>query len=644
MRKFIVFPLLSALLASPVLAQETVTPNENLVVEGVPPIPKSLVEEIGLYTESRAASFMSWHPQKREMLISTRFGEVPQIHQVAMPMGARTQLTFFPEKVSSAQWAPGKADGFIFSKDIGGNEFFQFYWKDGKSGKVSLLTDGKSRNTGGVFSRKGNKFAYESTRRTGKDTDVYWMDPAHPKEEKLVFQAEGGGWSVSDISPDETGLLLHNYISANQSEIWWLEVATGVKKRLSPESSEKVIYTSAQFTPDGKSILFTTDKDYEFPRLVRMDLASGKLDGLTPDTKWGVVGHALSGDGKTLAYVTNEAGVEKLHLLDLAKRTSLPVPKLPVGTIGGLSFHSNGVDLALTLSSAQSSSDVYSLDVRSGKLTRWTESETGGLDAGGFSPPTPIQWKSFDGREIYGFLYQPPTKFSGPRPVIINIHGGPESQFQPGFMGRTNYLLNELGVAVIFPNVRGSSGFGKTYLAADNWEKREDSVKDIGTLLDWIATQPNLDKSRVMVMGGSYGGYMTLASMTHFNERLRGGIDVVGISNFVTFLEKTEGYRRDLRRVEYGDERDPKMREFLQQISPTNNVNKITKPMFIIQGKNDPRVPLAEAEQMVAALRKGNGTCWYLMAKDEGHGFAKKKNSDFQFYAMVRFIQEVLLK
>jgi dipeptidyl aminopeptidase/acylaminoacyl peptidase len=645
MRKTILFPLLATLFAGvPALAQESVTPNENLVVEGVPPIPKSLVEEIGLYTESRAASFMSWHPKKREMLISTRFGEVPQIHQVAMPMGARTQLTFYPEKVASATWRPGRGDGFIFSKDIGGNEFFQLYWKDAGSGKVSLLTDGKSRNTGGVFSRKGSKFAYESTRRTGKDTDIYWMDPGNPKDEKLIFQAEGGGWSVSDISPQETGVLLHNYISANQSEIWWLEVATGAKKRLSPESQDKVIYTAAQYTPDGKSILFTSDKDHEFPRLVKMDLAKGTWDILTPDTKWGVAGFSLSEDGKTLAYVTNEAGVEKLHLLDMATRKSLPVPKLPAGTLDGLSFHSNGVDLAFTLSSAQSSSDVYSLDVRNGKLTRWTESETGGLDARQFSAAQPISWKGFDGRDIYGFLYQPPAKFSGPRPVIINIHGGPESQFQPGFMGRTNYLLNELGVAMVFPNVRGSSGFGKTYLAADNWEKREDSVKDIGSLLDWIANQPNLDKNRVMVMGGSYGGYMTLASMTHFNDRLRGGIDVVGISNFVTFLEKTEGYRRDLRRVEYGDERIPEMRELLLRISPTNNVNKITKPMFIIQGKNDPRVPLAEAEQMVAALRQKGGTCWYLMAKDEGHGFAKKKNSDFQFYAMVRFIQEVLLK
>lgn len=626
-------------------AQDVVVPNENLVVEGVPPISKTLVEEIGQYTESRGAAFLSWHPRLREMLIQTRFGDVPQIHRVKMPGGARTQLTFYPERVSSASWRPARGDGFIFSKDIGGNEFFQIYWKDAQSGKVSLLTDGKSRNTGGVWSRNGGKLAYESTKRTTRDTDIYWMSPGQPNSEKMLLAVEGGGWSVSDIAPDEKGVLLHNYMSANESQIWWLNPATGEKKQLSPPSPDvKVSYSPAVFTPDGGTILFTSDKDNEFSRLFKMDLAGGKLEVISPKLNWDVSSFTLSEDGKTLAYVVNEAGSERLSLCEFPSMKPVKLAAMPEGTVGGLAFHSNNRDLAFTLSSAQSSSDAYSVDVKSGKLTRWTESETGGLDPKEFSRPESIRWKSFDGREIYGFLYRPPARFTGPRPVILNIHGGPESQFQPGYLGRNNYLLNELGVAIIFPNVRGSAGFGKTYLAADNWEKREDSVKDIGSLLDWIGTQPGLDPQRVMVMGGSYGGYMTLACMTHFNDRLRGGLDVVGISNFVTFLEKTEGYRRDLRRVEYGDERIPKMREFLLAISPTNNVHKITKPMFIVQGKNDPRVPLNEAEQMVAALRQKGGTCWYLMAKDEGHGFGKKKNADFQFYATVRFIQEVLLK
>jgi dipeptidyl aminopeptidase/acylaminoacyl peptidase len=287
---------------------------------------------------------------------------------------------------------------------------------------------------------------------------------------------------------------------------------------------------------------------------------------------------------------------------------------------------------------------VFSVDVKTGQVARWTESETGGLDARTFVEPELARFKSFDGLEISAFVYHPdPRKFPGKRPVIVSIHGGPESQSRPGFLARNNYFLNELGVAVIYPNVRGSSGYGKTFLEADNGFKREDSVKDIGALLDWIALQRSLDSARVCVMGGSYGGYMVLASMAHFNDRLRCGVDIVGISNFLTFLKNTQDYRRDLRRVEYGDERNPEMAAFLQRISPTENVQKIRKPMLVVQGKNDPRVPVTEAEQMVAALRKNGNQTWYLMAQDEGHGFAKKKNADYQFYVTILFLREFLL-
>ena len=356
---------------------------------------------------------------------------------------------------------------------------------------------------------------------------------------------------------------------------------------------------------------------------------------------------SLSGDGARLAYVVNEGGVETLHVLDTATKKEIALPKIPVGTIGAVRFHENGKDLAFSMSSARSASDVYSIDVTagpSGQITRWTESEMGGLDAASLPESEKISWKSFDGRAITGFLYRPPASFTGPRPVIVNIHGGPEGQYQPGFLGRSNFFMNELGTVLIFPNVRGSSGFGKTFLALDNAEKREDSVKDIGALLDWIAAQPGLDRSRVMVTGGSYGGYMTLASMTNYNDRFRCAVDVVGISNWVTFLEHTEAYRRDLRRAEYGDERDPGMRAVLLAISPLTNAGKISKPMFIVQGRNDPRVPYTEAEQMVAAIKKNGGPVWYLLAKDEGHGFSKKKNQDFQFLATVKFVEDQLIR
>jgi dipeptidyl aminopeptidase/acylaminoacyl peptidase len=230
------------------------------------------------------------------------------------------------------------------------------------------------------------------------------------------------------------------------------------------------------------------------------------------------------------------------------------------------------------------------------------------------------------------------------RPVIVNIHGGPESQFRPTFLGRNNYFINELGCAMAFPNVRGSAGYGKTLLQLDNGFKREDTYKDIAALLDWIKTRPDLDVNRIMVTGGSYGGHMTLAVAYNYADRIRCALDVVGISNLKTFLEHTESYRRDLRRVEYGDERDPKMAEFMERIAPVNNAQKITKPLFVVQGANDPRVPKSEADQIVATLKKQGTPVWYLVAKDEGHGFAKKKNADFQFYATAEFIREFLLK
>jgi dipeptidyl aminopeptidase/acylaminoacyl peptidase len=330
--------------------------------------------------------------------------------------------------------------------------------------------------------------------------------------------------------------------------------------------------------------------------------------------------------------------------MDTTTGKERPAARLGLGEITDLEWRPQQLELAVSFASAQSPKDVYTVDASTGKVERWTESETGGMDAASLAKPELVRWKSFDGRTISGFLYQPPARFARPRPVVINIHGGPEGQARPGFLGRNNYYLNELGLAIIYPNVRGSTGYGKTFLKLDNGVLREDSVKDIGALIDWIATRPDLDASRILVTGGSYGGYMTLAVATRYNDRIRASVDVVGISNFISFFERTEAYRRDLRRVEYGDERDPKIRAFFEQIAPLNNAQKITKPLFVVAGRNDPRVPVHEGEQMVATVRKNGTPVWYLMGKNEGHGFAKKKNQDFQFYATVAFIQEYLLK
>jgi dipeptidyl aminopeptidase/acylaminoacyl peptidase len=406
-----------------------------------------------------------------------------------------------------------------------------------------------------------------------------------------------------------------------------------------------VAYGDARFANDGQSIFCTTDRGSEFLRLVRLDLSTKAITPLTQDISWDVDEFDLSPDGKTIAFITNEDGVGQLHLMAARSGKRLRGPELPLGIPSGVTWHENGQDLAFNFNSAKSPTDAYSYNVKTRKLDRWTESETGGLNPAGFIEPELVRVKSFDGLPVSGFLYRPDAKkFPGKRPVIVNIHGGPEGQSRPIFQGRNNYYLNELGVAVLYPNVRGSTGYGKTFLTLDNGFKREDSVKDIGAFLDWVANDAGLDAERVAVMGGSYGGYMTLASLVHFSDRLRCGIDVVGISSFVTFLRNTQDYRRDLRRVEYGDERDPAMASHLERISPLNNVTKIRKPLFVVQGQNDPRVPVTEAEQMVKAIRDQGGVVWYLMAKDEEHGFGKKRNADFQFLSMIGFLQEFLLR
>jgi dipeptidyl aminopeptidase/acylaminoacyl peptidase len=623
---------------------DEVVPNENLVVEGIPKIPASLAESVGRYSEFRSADFSSWHPGRREMLIETRFADTAQVHQVKFPGGARSQLTFYPDRVGGAIYEPVKGDSFLFTKDVGGGEFFQFYRYDLATGDVTLLTDGKSRNTSPRWSYQGDRVAYGSTQRTGNDVDIWVVRVAEPASARLVTQNEGGGWEVADWSPDGKQLLVTNFVSAAESYVWLVDVASGKKELLTPKAAETVAYSNARFAKDGKGVYLTSDQDSEFQRLVYMDLGSRKVTVLTPALNWDVDEFDLSKDGRWIAFEANEDGISVLHVLDTKTNKEVAVPKLPVGVMYGIHWRDHSRELAFSLSMASQDYDAYSLDMATGKLERWTFSESGGLNTSGFAEPKLIHWKSWDERSISAFLYKPPAKFAGKRPVIVDIHGGPEGQVRPDFLGRDNYYINELGVAMIYPNVRGSTGYGKSFQKLDNGFLREGSYKDINSLLDWIQTQPDLDASKVMITGGSYGGFMTLAVATNYNDRICCSLDVVGPSNLVTFLEHTSGYRQDLRRVEYGDERDPKMREFLERIAPANNAKNITKPLFVIAGQNDPRVPASESAQMVAVVRKNGTPVWWLLGKDEGHGFAKKKNRDYEFYATVMFVKEYLLK
>ncbi len=624
---------------------DEVVPNENLVAEGIPKIPAALAASVARYSEFRSAGFSSWHPTRREMLIETRFGDTSQVHEVKFPGGARTQLTFFPDRIAGAAYEPTKGDSFLFLKDIGGGEFFQIYLYDLNTGDIKLMTDGKSRNTSARWSYQGDRVAYGSTKRTSSDVDIWIVNVSDPASARMITQNEGGGWEVADWSPDGKQLLLVNGISAAETYVWLLDLDTGKKDLLTPKAGgDTVAYSNARFAKDGKGVYMTSDADSEFQRLVYLDLSTHKTNVLTPSLQWDVDEFDLSKDGRWIAFEANEDGISKLHVLDTRTAKEVAVPKLPVGVLGGIEWRKQGRELAFSLSTATQPYDSYSVDLASGKVERWTFSETGGLNTSGFSEPQLIHWKSFDQRSISAFLYKPPAKFTGKRPVIIDIHGGPEGQVRPDFLARDNYYINELGVAIIYPNVRGSTGYGKTFQKLDNGMLREGSYKDINSLMDWIQTQPDLDAGKILITGGSYGGFMTLAVATNYNDRICCSIDVVGPSNLVTFLEHTSGYRKDLRRVEYGDERDPKMREFLEQIAPANKAKNIGKPLFVIAGQNDPRVPASESAQMVEVVRKNGTPVWWLLGKDEGHGFAKKKNRDYQFYATVTFVKEFLLK
>ena len=648
--------LLAAALACAVLplaAQASGVEREtigNRSSENVPAIPAALIEQLNRYQNTRGASVSGW--QGDCLIINTRFAETGQAHRVCQPLGAREQLTFYPEPVIGVATAPAASveKGFVFGKDKGGDEFWQLYWFDAASRAVTLLTDGgRSQNSGALFSADGRQLVYRSTARNGRDTDIWLRDVASGQSRAIL--TEGGSWGALDFSPDGQRLLVMKRVSAAESYPGVLDIGSG-KLSMFPVEGDKAAFGGFAFDADGKGVYYVSDepidgKAQEF-RTLRHHAPGGKARAISASIPWDVQGFSLADDRRQLAYITNEDGISKLRVLALPSLREIALPALPMGVIGGLNFSADGKRLALSINSATSPSDVYVIDLGNRRATRWTESEVGGLDAAKFIAPSLIRYPTFDQndgkpRTIPAFYYRPNAAAGKKLPVIINIHGGPEAQSLPTFNPTAQYMANELGVAMLVPNVRGSSGYGKTYLALDNWEKREDSVKDIGALLDWIAQQPELDASRVGVVGGSYGGYMVLASLQHYPERIRAGIDVVGISDFITFLTNTEDYRRDLRRVEYGDERIPEMRAFFERISPLRNADKIRSALFVAQGKNDPRVPYTEAEQIVKAARANGGPVWYLLFDDEGHGFRKKANSDYFGAASVLFWQQYLL-
>ena len=631
----------------------TETNNGNLVMQDIPEIPASIVSSLNRYQNVRSAGFLDWTEDGNSIFVSTRFGDVSQVHRVGHPGGARQQVTFFDEPVGGVQRQPGGSK-MIFTMDAGGSEFSQIFLLDpAGSDDAIMLTDGKSRNGSVVWDRTGDWIAYQSTRRNGASNDVWLMNVSNSETARMALKSpDGTYWSASDFSPDNRKLLILNYVGNADSRIHLLDIETGELRLLAGDPGNPSLNFPFAFDREGTGFWYITDVKGDFRQMAWQSLEAGsKPVILTADIPWNVEGGSISDDRTRGAFTVNVDGMSQVYLMDMLSREFAPVSVIPTGLAFGMEFSPDGGKLGLSLNTSKTPSDSFVLDLGEGALeygdlVRWTYSEVGGLDTEGFIEPELVHYPTFDSasggpKNIPAWVYKPAGK--GPHPVIIAIHGGPEGQSRPSFSSTYQMWLNKLGAAVIRPNVRGSAGYGKHYMSLDNGFQREDSVKDIGALLDWIATQPDLDKNRVAVFGGSYGGYMVLASAVHYSDRLKAAVDVVGISNFVTFLENTQDYRRDLRRAEYGDEREPAMRKHLQSISPLTHVDKIKIPMLVVQGENDPRVPVTEAIQVVDALRAQGQPVWYMNALNEGHGYRKKENRDVYQQASIMFLQEYLV-
>lgn len=623
----------------------------NVKVEGMPPIPRAIADDLARYAAFRDAQFVAWHPTKRQILINTIFGQFPQIHLVDGPGRARTQLTFLTPGVPrataafpypAASFDPADGNTFVLRRDVtGGAQAYSLFRYDISTGQITPLNDSRSASGPPVWSHQGKWIAYRSSERNGKDRDIFVMQPSDPTTARRIGDTTGS-WDVEDWSPDGSSLLALEHASNTVSTIWRINVATGEKKPLTPIDGEPVGWSNARFSADGRHVYAVSDKGGRM-RVWRGTIASGAWTPVTGESD-AVDSFELSPDGLMMGMILDRGESTELQVLDIGTMKARPLPAVGTGVMTQLMWRPGSRELGFTFASIKSPGDVYSVDTSLGTLTRWTFSEVS------FNPdvlpaPEVIHWKSEDGLTVSGILYRPATKFSGPRPVMVALHGGPEQRDRVRFQGRSNYFLNELGMAIIYPNVRGSLGFGRKFEEADNGKARIGAIKDVGGLLDWIAAQPNLDTNRVLIQGPSYGGYLALESAIVYGDRIRCVMAGAAMSNLVTFLEQTAPARQATRRAEYGDERDPDMRAFLLSISPITRASELKRPAMILHPANDTSVPVSQAQELVKALKANNAPIWYLEFDGVGHDNfpGSAANNDLMLYSWTLFFKTYLL-
>jgi dipeptidyl aminopeptidase/acylaminoacyl peptidase len=616
----------------PEFADDTPPP----LLEGVPELSPDIEAAITPYLEARRVRVASVTIDGSRMLVLTRESGSTQVYSLTQPLGPLEQLTFGHEPVVQATWVPGRLDSLIFRRDQDGNEDHQIYRRDLVTDLATateqLLTDGSSRHGPFRLSNAAGAplLAFTGNGRAEPDFDVYLSTlEAAP----MLAVVRDGQWLVLGWANDGQHLLLRRFWSVEQSMIYLADLDDGSVEPL-VEDLERASFLDARFNSRGELDVLT-DLGQEFVALHTRGL-DGVWQRQTPELTADVESFARLADG-ALAYAINDGGLSRLFIAELdGSVRELPLPHAPV--LSGLRA-AGPRRLAFTLTSALLPPDAYMLDVDQSELARWTASSPGGetLD---FVEPELERAPSHDGLEIPLIVYRP--RGEGPFPVLLWMHGGPEEQSRPEFNPVIQYFVGR-GIAIVAPNVRGSDGYGRHYRGLDDGRLRSGAIEDVGAILDWLEARPEFDGTRVGIYGVSYGGFMVLASLASYPDRFVAGCDVVGIANLVTFLEQTSGYRQDLRRPEYGDEREPEMREFLQQISPLTHVDRIEAPLFVAHGANDPRVPVSEAEQIVAAMRAREQEVWYMLAPTEGHGFRQRINRDTFYVAMAMFFERYLL-
>jgi dipeptidyl aminopeptidase/acylaminoacyl peptidase len=565
--------------------------------------------EFARYLKIRSAHGAAWSPDGRRIAFLTDITGVPQAWEVPAGGGWPEQLTFYEERVSSVRYSPTE-NRLIFSMDVGGNERSQLFLLG--SGEERDLTQAPDAiHYLGGFAPDGERIAFTATRRNGTDFDVFVQDLSG--EPEMVWKTVGYH-TIGDWAPDGSYLVVSRHYSNLNNDLYKLDLIGGEPTVLTPHEGN-ARFLGSRVTPDGTGVFLATDRDGDFVRLARLDLSTLEIEHLTPDD-FDVEEVELSENGRWLAVNRNVEGYSDFALFN-GRGRRVPGPEMPRGILGGFEFSPVGDRLAFTLTGPDRNPDVWIVDLPDGEPRRLTRSSTAGIPPRTFRRPEVVRYPTFDGREVPALFYEPDAQNA---PVVINVHGGPESQSRPLFAPVTQYLLGR-GYAVFAPNVRGSTGYGKAYTHLDDVYLRMDSVKDLAHAAEWLRGRGH---EKIAVMGGSYGGFMVLAALTEYPELWTAGVDIVGIANLVTFLENTGSYRRSLRESEYGSlERD---REFLETISPIHKAEKITAPLMVIHGKNDPRVPVREAEQIVERVQKNGGAVEYLLYEDEGHGLAKLKN------------------